>query len=98
MTNYSAKVELAGNKDPFTVTVILAVCQLVGVLSTSLLSDRFGRRWLTIGLFGSGAVSILAIGILGSFDYQRKDLGSLLVRYSGQVTHLMVRRLTHHFH
>lgn len=61
-------------------TVILAVCQLVGVLSTSLLSDRFGRRWLTIGLFGSGAISILAIGILGSFDYQRKDLGSLLVR------------------
>lgn len=72
-------VELAGNDDPFTVTVILAVCQLVGVLATSLFSDKFGRRWLTLGLFGSGAIAILAIGILGSFNYERKDLGSLLV-------------------
>ncbi|KAF9876670.1 hypothetical protein CkaCkLH20_06078 [Colletotrichum karsti] len=71
--------ELAGNDDPFTVTVILAVCQLVGVLATSFLSDRFGRRWLTLGLFGSGAISILAIGILGSFDYQTKELGNVLV-------------------
>ncbi|UKZ82540.1 hypothetical protein TrVFT333_010329 [Trichoderma virens FT-333] len=71
--------QLAGNNSPFTVTVILAVCQLVGVLSTSLLSDGFGRRWLTLGLFGSGAVSILAIGILGSFNYQSRELGNVLV-------------------
>ncbi|KAM6527150.1 hypothetical protein FSOLCH5_003223 [Fusarium solani] len=71
--------QLAGNDDPFTVTVVLAVCQLLGVLTTTLMSDRFGRRWLTIGLFGAGAISMLAIGILGSFDYQSKQLGNVLV-------------------
>ncbi|KAH8743739.1 general substrate transporter [Diaporthe sp. PMI_573] len=71
--------QLAGNNEPFTVTVILAVCQLVGVLSTSLFSDGFGRRWLTLGLFGSGAIAILAIGILGSFNYENEQLGDVLV-------------------
>ncbi|KAL2693685.1 hypothetical protein Neosp_000246 [[Neocosmospora] mangrovei] len=71
--------QLAGNDDPFTVTVVLAVCQMLGVLTTTLMSDRFGRRWLTIGLFGAGAISMLAIGILGSFDYQSKQLGNVLV-------------------
>lgn len=78
LTNRSA-VQLAGSDDPFTVTLILAVCQLLGVLSTSLLSDGLGRRWLTLGLFGSGAISILAIGILGSFNYHSEQLGSVLV-------------------
>ncbi|KAF5007945.1 hypothetical protein FDECE_5757 [Fusarium decemcellulare] len=54
-------------------------CQLVGVMATSVFSDRFGRRWLTLGLFGSGAISILAIGIVGSFNYQSKELGNVLV-------------------
>ncbi|XXG96260.1 hypothetical protein Hte_002541 [Hypoxylon texense] len=71
--------QLAGNAAPFTVTIILAVCQLAGVLSSSLISDKFGRRWLTIGLFGAGTVAVLGIGILGSFDYQSQQLGSLLV-------------------
>ena len=53
------------------------------MLSTSLLSDGLGRRWLTLGLFGSGAVAILAIGIVGSFDYQSKELGGLLVGKAG---------------
>ncbi|KAK6445728.1 hypothetical protein FP744_10001977 [Trichoderma asperellum] len=77
--NYSTYFfQLAGNKNPFTVTVILAVCQLMGVLVSSLTSDKFSRQWLTLGLFRSGAVSILAIGIVGYFNYQRQDLGSLL--------------------
>ncbi|KAI1392408.1 general substrate transporter [Hypoxylon trugodes] len=74
--------QLAGNAAPFTVTIILAVCQLVGVLSSSLISDKFGRRWLTLGLFGAGTVAILGIGILGSFDYQSEKLGSVLVFFA----------------
>ena len=60
-------------------TVILGVCQLLGVLTSSITSDKFGRRWLTLSLFGAGAISVLCIGILGSFDYQSEDLGSVLV-------------------
>lgn len=54
----------------------------MGVLVSSLTSDKFSRQWLTLGLFRSGAVSILAIGIVGYFNYQRQDLGSLLVSSS----------------
>ncbi|KAI0378574.1 general substrate transporter [Hypomontagnella monticulosa] len=74
--------ELAGNAAPFTVTIILAVCQLAGVLASSLVSDKFGRRWLTLGLFGSGTIAILGIGILGSFNYQSEQLASLLVFFA----------------
>ncbi|KAI1617370.1 general substrate transporter [Exophiala viscosa] len=74
--------ELAGNAAPFTVTIILAVCQLAGVATTSVISDQWGRRWLTLGLFGSGAIAILAIGILGSFDYTESSLGSALVFFA----------------
>ncbi|KAJ5116850.1 general substrate transporter [Penicillium angulare] len=74
--------QLAGNSSPFTVTIILAVCQLAGVLTTSLVSDKLGRRWLTLGLFGSGTLAIFAIGILGSFDFQDKELGSALVFFA----------------
>ncbi len=72
-------VQLAGNAAPFTVTIILAVCQLAGVLTSSVISDKFGRRWLTLGLFGAGTLAILAIGILGSFNYGSEELGSALV-------------------
>lgn len=71
--------QLAGNSDPFTVTMILALCQLVGVMACALLSDRFGKRWFTIGMFGSAAVAVLCIGIVGCFNYTSKELGSLLV-------------------
>ena len=74
--------QLAGNTAPFTVTIILAVCQLVGVLFSSLISDKLGRRWLTLGLFGAGTVAIWGIGILGSFDYQSARLGSVLVFFA----------------
>lgn len=82
LSDYSQKasaVQLAGNDDPFKVTVILAACQLMGVLATSLFSDRFGRRWLTIGLFGAAAIAVFAIGIVGSFDYETGPLGEVLV-------------------
>ncbi|CAK7229980.1 hypothetical protein SBRCBS47491_007431 [Sporothrix bragantina] len=74
--------QLAGNTAPFTVTIILAVCQLMGVLFSSLISDKLGRRWLTLGLFGAGTVAIWGIGILGSFDYKSSQLGSVLVFFA----------------
>lgn len=74
--------QLAGNTAPFTVTIILAVCQLIGVLFSSLISDKVGRRWLTLGLFGAGTVAIWGIGILGSFDYESQKLGSVLVFFA----------------
>ncbi|CAK7231038.1 hypothetical protein SCUCBS95973_007777 [Sporothrix curviconia] len=74
--------QLAGNTSPFTVTIILAVCQLLGVLFSSLISDKLGHRWLTLGLFGAGTVAIWGIGILGSFDYQSARLGSVLVFFA----------------
>ncbi|KAJ3469383.1 hypothetical protein MRS44_003448 [Fusarium solani] len=55
--------QLAGNDDPFTVTVVLAI-------------------WPALAYYRSlwaGAISMLAIGILGSFDYQSKQLGNVLV-------------------
>lgn len=78
--NYSTYFfQLAGNSDAFTVTMILALCQLVGVMACALFADKFGKRWFTIGMFGSAAVAVLCIGIVGCFDYTSKDLGSLLV-------------------
>ncbi|KAI2611825.1 general substrate transporter [Hypoxylon sp. NC1633] len=74
--------QLAGNSSPFTVTIILAVCQLAGVLSSSLVTDKLGRRWLVLGLFGAGTLAVLGIGILGSFDYQSEQLGSVLVFFA----------------
>lgn len=59
--------------------MILAACSLAGVMATSLMSDKFGRRWLTLSLFGAAAIAVLAIGILGSFDYESPELAGLLV-------------------
>lgn len=50
------------------------------MLITVSLSDNIGRRPLTVYPYGITVVSVLALGIIGCFDYSSKSLGSLLVR------------------
>lgn len=73
-------VQLAGNKDPFTVTMILACVQLISVLITALCTDNYGRRPLTVYPYIVTTVSVLCLGIVGCFNYASPQLGSLLVR------------------
>ncbi|KAM0754628.1 general substrate transporter [Meredithblackwellia eburnea MCA 4105] len=69
---------LAGNKDPFKVTVILACVQVASIILVSMYTD-VARRLSTVCGFGIAAVSVLAIGIVGCFNYTSKSLGSLLI-------------------
>lgn len=77
---HSHPVQLAGNKDPFTVTVILACVQLLSVLISALTTDTFGRRPMTVYGYAVTVVAVLCLGIVGCFDYTSPQLGSLLVR------------------
>jgi len=72
-------VQVAGNKNPFQVTIILACVQLISVLLTAAFSDGFGRRPLVLGGYAITVVSVLCLGIVGCFDYVKPALGSLLV-------------------
>lgn len=74
-------VQLAGNKQPFTVTVILACVQLISVLLVMAFTDAYGRRPMTVYGYVITTVSVLCLGIVGCFDYQSKTLGSLLVSH-----------------
>jgi hypothetical protein len=49
------------------------------MIVTSTLTDRLGRRPLTVYPYGVTALSLLALGIVGCFDYTKKDTSSLLV-------------------
>lgn len=73
-------VQAAGNKNPFLVTVILSCVQILSMIFTSTLTDRFGRRPLTVYPYAVTVVSVLALGIVGCFDYSKPDTSSLLVR------------------
>jgi SP family general alpha glucoside:H+ symporter-like MFS transporter len=72
-------VQYAGSNNPFMVTVILSCCQILSMIFTSLLTDRFGRRPLTVYPYGVTVLSLLSLGIVGCFDYKQKALSSLLV-------------------
>lgn len=72
-------VQYAGNKDPFLVTVILTSVQILSMLLTATLTDRFGRRPLTDYPYGVTVVSVLCLGIIGCVDYTTKATSSLLV-------------------
>ncbi|WWC60749.1 uncharacterized protein I303_103325 [Kwoniella dejecticola CBS 10117] len=74
--------QLAGNKNPFLVTVILGCVQLLAMLITAPLSDSIGRRPLTVYPYGITSLSVLALGIIGFFDYSSKSLGSLLIFFA----------------
>ncbi|WVW82736.1 hypothetical protein I302_104747 [Kwoniella bestiolae CBS 10118] len=74
--------QLAGNKNPFLVTVILGCVQLLAMIITASLTDAIGRRPLTVYPYGITSLSVLALGIIGCFDYSSKSLGSLLIFFA----------------
>ncbi|WWC69105.1 uncharacterized protein I206_103041 [Kwoniella pini CBS 10737] len=74
--------QLAGNKNPFLVTVILGCVQLLAMLVTACLSDSIGRRPLTVYPYAVTTGSVLALGVIGCFDYSSKSLGSLLIFFA----------------
>lgn len=73
-------VQYAGNEDPFLVTLILSCVQIISMIITCTLTDRLGRRPLTVYPYAVTVLSVLALGIVGCFDYTTPSLSSLLVR------------------
>jgi SP family general alpha glucoside:H+ symporter-like MFS transporter len=71
--------QLAGNKDPFMVTVILGIVTLSAVFVDALLVDRIGRRRMTLIGFTGACSGVLLMGIIGCLDYQTPQLGAVLV-------------------
>lgn len=49
------------------------------MIFTSTLTDRFGRRPLTVWPYAVTVLSVLCLGIIGCFDYTQKATSSLLV-------------------
>jgi len=79
-SNYSAYFfQLAGNKQPFNVTLILSSVSLIAVLIDSLLVDKIGRRRMTLFGFGGACTGVTLMAIIGCFDYKNAQLGSALV-------------------
>ncbi|KAH7093519.1 general substrate transporter [Paraphoma chrysanthemicola] len=74
--------QYAGNKNPFLVTVILSSVQLLSMLITSMTTDKFGRRPLTIYPYAVTVISVLCLGIVGCYDYRSSTLSSLLVFFA----------------
>jgi SP family general alpha glucoside:H+ symporter-like MFS transporter len=73
-------VQLAGNKDPFLVTVILGVASLIAVGFDALLVDRIGRRRMTLIGFGGACFGVILMAIVGCLDYAgNAQLGAVLV-------------------
>jgi hypothetical protein len=71
--------QLAGNKDPFMVTVILGIVTLSAVFVDALLVDRIGRRRMTLIGFTGACSGVLLMGIIGCLDYETPQLGAVLV-------------------
>lgn len=78
--SYSAYFfSLAGNKDPFSVTVILKACGLAAVVFDAVLVDRLGRRLMTMIGFGGACFGVTLMAIIGCLNYETPQLGGLLV-------------------
>jgi MFS family permease len=79
-SNYSTYFyQLAGNKDPFLVTIILGCVSLISVICDALLVDKIGRRRMTLIGFGGACFGVTLMAIVGCFNYQSKQLGAVLV-------------------
>ncbi|KAF7122119.1 hypothetical protein CNMCM5793_000075 [Aspergillus hiratsukae] len=74
--------QYAGNKNPFLVTLILSCCQIIAMILTSTLTDRLGRRPLTVWPYAVTVLSVLCLGIIGCFDYTQKSTSSLLIFFA----------------
>ncbi|KAH8593537.1 general substrate transporter [Bisporella sp. PMI_857] len=74
--------QYAGNNNPFLVTVILSCVQILSMIITATVTDRLGRRPLTVYPYGVTSLSLLSLGIVGCFDYKQKDTSSLLVLFA----------------
>ncbi|KAL4954645.1 general substrate transporter [Aspergillus filifer] len=74
--------QYAGNSDPFLVTLILSCVQIISMIVTCTLTDRLGRRPLTVYPYGVTVLSVLALGIVGCFDYTTSSLSSLLIFFA----------------
>lgn len=80
-SSYSAYFfQLAGNKDPFMVTVIIKTCGLAAVVFDAVLVDRLGRRLMTFLGFGGACFGVTLMAIVGCFNYEgSSQLGAVLV-------------------
>lgn len=74
--------QAAGNRNPFLVTVILGCVQILSMLLTATLTDSLGRRPLTIYPYAITVLSLLALGIVGCFNYTKSSTSSLLVFFA----------------
>lgn len=57
------------------------------MIVTATLTDKLGRRPLTVYPYGVTVLSLLSLGIVGCFDYQRKETSALLVSISTKQGH-----------
>ncbi|KAL4865321.1 hypothetical protein BDV12DRAFT_211105 [Aspergillus spectabilis] len=74
--------QYAGSDDPFLVTLILSCVQIISMLLTAVLTDRLGRRPLTVYPYAVTSLSVLCLGIVGCFDYTSAALSSLLIFFA----------------
>ncbi|KAL4746877.1 hypothetical protein BDW72DRAFT_206984 [Aspergillus terricola var. indicus] len=81
-SNVTYFFQYAGNSDPFLVTLILSCVQILSMIVTSTLTDRLGRRPLTVYPYSVTVLSVLALGIVGCFDYTTSSLSSLLIFFA----------------
>ncbi|WOO84104.1 High-affinity glucose transporter HXT2 [Vanrija pseudolonga] len=71
--------QLAGNKDPFNVTLILTCVGWASVLLDAALVDVIGRRRMTLIGFSGACTGVLIMAIIGCFQYENAKLGAVLV-------------------
>ncbi|OJJ44016.1 hypothetical protein ASPZODRAFT_122161 [Penicilliopsis zonata CBS 506.65] len=72
----------AGSDNPLLVTVILSCVQLISMTFTATLTDQLGRRPLTVYPYGVTVISVLCLGIIGCFNYEKSSTSSLLIFFA----------------
>lgn len=79
-SNYSTYFfQIAGNSDPFLVTVYLGIVSLASVAFDAALVDKIGRRRMTLIGFSGACFGVTLMAIVGCFDYTKPSLASVLV-------------------